>query len=78
MARDEDMDYPTLGLLALESKGLELAAHNVANTWLSRMMPFYLPCAVRRLPLLRQPLPLKSALPATCQSALSAMSAAPC
>ncbi len=41
MARDDDMDYPILGLLALQSKGLELTSRNMANTWLSRM-PFYL------------------------------------
>lgn len=41
MARDDDMDYPILGLLALERHGAELSSRNMANTWLSRM-PFYL------------------------------------
>ena len=41
MARDDDMDYPILGLLALEGKGAELTSRNMANTWLSRM-PFHL------------------------------------
>ena len=41
MARDDDMDYPILGLLALESKGAEFTPRNVANVWLSRM-PFHL------------------------------------
>ena len=40
MARDDDMDYPILGLLALESKGAELTSRNIANTWLGRM-PFH-------------------------------------
>ena len=41
MARDDDMDYPILGLLALDGKGAELTSRNMANTWLSRM-PFHL------------------------------------
>jgi len=41
MDRDDDMDYPILGLLALESKGHDLSARTMANTWLSRM-PFFL------------------------------------
>ena len=41
MARDDDMDYPILGLLALELHGSELTSRNMANTWLSRM-PFHL------------------------------------
>ena len=41
MARDDDMDYPILGLLALESKGADLTSRNMANTWLSRM-PYHL------------------------------------
>ena len=41
MARDDDMDYPILGLLALERYGAELTARNMANTWLGRM-PFHL------------------------------------
>ena len=35
------MDYPILGLLALENKGHDLSARTMANTWLSRM-PFFL------------------------------------
>ena len=34
------MDYPILGLLALEGYGADLTARNMAMTWLSRM-PFY-------------------------------------
>lgn len=41
MDRDDDMDYPILGLLALENKGHDLSARTMANTWLSRM-PFFL------------------------------------
>ena len=41
MARDDDMDYPILGLLALEQHGGELTSRNMANTWLGRM-PFHL------------------------------------
>ena len=41
MARDDDMDYPILGLLALEGKGAGITSRNMANTWLSRM-PFHL------------------------------------
>ncbi len=41
MERDDDMDYPILGLLLLERKGLDFTARNMANTWLSRM-PYYL------------------------------------
>ena len=37
MARDDDLDYPILGLLALENKGAELTSRHMANTWLSRM-----------------------------------------
>ena len=39
MARDDDMDYPILGLLALEDNGADLTSRNMANTWLNRM-PF--------------------------------------
>ena len=39
MARDDDMDYPILGLLALEHHGTNLTSRNIANTWLNRM-PF--------------------------------------
>lgn len=41
MERDDDMDYPILGLLILERKGMDFAARNMANIWLSRM-PYYL------------------------------------
>ena len=37
MARDDDLDYPILGLLALERNGAELTSRNMANVWLSRM-----------------------------------------
>ena len=37
MARDDDLDYPILGLLALENNGAELTSRHMANTWLSRM-----------------------------------------
>ena len=40
MDRDDDMDYPILGLLALEDNGADLTARNMAQTWLSRM-PFH-------------------------------------
>ena len=40
MARDDDMDYPILGLLALERNGAGLTARDMANTWLDRM-PFH-------------------------------------
>ena len=39
MARDDDLDYPILGLLTLEAKGADLTSRNMANTWLSHM-PF--------------------------------------
>ncbi|MYD98294.1 MAG: ADP-ribosylglycohydrolase family protein [Gammaproteobacteria bacterium] len=41
MARDDDMDYPILGLLALEQHGTDLTSRHMANTWLGRM-PFHL------------------------------------
>ena len=37
MARDDDMDYPILGLLALEDYGADLTSRNMANAWLSRL-----------------------------------------
>ncbi|MDE0453289.1 MAG: ADP-ribosylglycohydrolase family protein [Gammaproteobacteria bacterium] len=40
MARDDDMDYPILGLLALEDNGADLTSRHMAHTWLSRM-PFH-------------------------------------
>lgn len=39
MARDDDMDYPILGLIALERKGTDLSQRDMANTWLN-YMPF--------------------------------------
>ena len=39
MARDDDMDYPILGLIALERSGTRLSPQDIANTWLS-FMPF--------------------------------------
>lgn len=47
MARDDDMDYPILGLLALERHGADLTSRNMANTWLSRMPYHYLYTAER-------------------------------
>lgn len=41
MARDDDMDYPILGLITLERKGSKLEPRDMANTWLS-YMPFNL------------------------------------
>jgi ADP-ribosylglycohydrolase len=37
MERDDDMDYPLLGLLLLEKKGLDFTSRGMANTWLSSM-----------------------------------------
>lgn len=37
MERDDDMDYPILGLLVLERKGVDFTPLNVANMWLGRM-----------------------------------------
>lgn len=37
MVRDDDLDYPILGLLALEQCGLDLTSRNMANTWITRM-----------------------------------------
>ena len=39
MARDDDMDYPILGLISLERSGSQLSPRDMANTWLS-YMPF--------------------------------------
>ncbi|MGI9322702.1 MAG: ADP-ribosylglycohydrolase family protein [Pseudomonadales bacterium] len=39
MARDDDMDFPILGLLALEQKGAQLTPRTMASTWTS-YMPF--------------------------------------
>jgi ADP-ribosylglycohydrolase len=37
MDRDDDLDFPILGLVALESKGAKLNARTMANTWLHYM-----------------------------------------
>jgi len=37
MVRDDDMDYPVLGLAVLESKGSEFTSRDVGYTWLDRM-----------------------------------------
>ena len=37
MDRDDDLDFPILGLVALESKGAKLNARAMANTWLHYM-----------------------------------------
>jgi len=37
MARDDDMDYPVLGLHILESHGADFTSQDVASTWLSRL-----------------------------------------
>lgn len=39
MARDDDLDYPILGLIALERSNTQLAPRDMATTWLS-YMPF--------------------------------------
>ena len=39
MDRDDDMEFPILGLIALESKGPDLTPRSVADVWLSSM-PF--------------------------------------
>ena len=41
MERDDDMDYPILGLLLLEQKGLDFTSRRMANTWLS-YLPYQL------------------------------------
>lgn len=41
MARDDDMDFPILGLVALEGKGAQYTPRHMANVWLSRM-PFHM------------------------------------
>ena len=37
MVRDDDLDYPILGLLTLENKGGEFTSRHMAGTWLSRV-----------------------------------------
>ena len=39
MDRDDDLDYPILGLLALESRGVKMTSKTIANIWL-HSMPF--------------------------------------
>ena len=41
MERDDDMDYPILGLLLLERKGADFTPRGMANNWLGRM-PYHL------------------------------------
>jgi ADP-ribosylglycohydrolase len=41
MERDDDMDYPLLGLILLEKKGLDFTSRGMANTWLG-YMPYQL------------------------------------
>jgi len=48
MARDDDMDYPVLGLHILESHGPDFTSLNVANTWLSRL-PYYIVYTAERV-----------------------------
>jgi ADP-ribosylglycohydrolase len=47
MARDDDMDYPVLGLHILEQQGPDYAPLNVARTWLSRL-PYYVTYTAER------------------------------
>ncbi|MEL7187050.1 MAG: ADP-ribosylglycohydrolase family protein [Pseudomonadota bacterium] len=37
MDRDDDLDFPILGLLALEKKGARMTSRTIAQTWLGRM-----------------------------------------
>ncbi|MGI9233674.1 MAG: ADP-ribosylglycohydrolase family protein [Woeseiaceae bacterium] len=37
MDRDDDLDFPILGLLALESKGARMTSRTIAQTWLAYM-----------------------------------------
>jgi ADP-ribosylglycohydrolase len=41
MERDDDMDYPVLGLHLLEQKGLDFTSRGMANAWLS-YLPYHL------------------------------------
>ena len=41
MERDDDMDYPILGLVLLERKGMDFTPRGMAGNWLSRM-PYHL------------------------------------
>jgi ADP-ribosylglycohydrolase len=41
MERDDDMDYPILGLLLLEQKGLDFTSRGMANLWLG-YLPYQL------------------------------------
>jgi ADP-ribosylglycohydrolase len=48
MTRDDDMDYPVLGLHILERHGLDFTSRNVANTWLNRL-PYYIVYTAERV-----------------------------
>ena len=37
MARDDDMDFPILGLIALEERGTSFTARGISNVWMSYM-----------------------------------------
>ncbi len=37
MPRDDDMDYPIVGLIAVEEHGPELTSRDIARTWLARL-----------------------------------------
>lgn len=41
MARDDDMDYPVLGLHILERRGLDFTSRGAGETWLNRI-PYYM------------------------------------
>ncbi len=41
MPRDDDLDYSIIGLLVLETRGVDFTPRNMANVWLSRM-PYHL------------------------------------
>jgi ADP-ribosylglycohydrolase len=47
MARDDDMDYPVLGLHIFENHGADFTSQNVANSWLSRL-PYYMTYTAER------------------------------
>jgi len=47
MPRDDDMDYPVLGLHILERRGLDFTSRSAGETWLSRL-PYYLTYTAER------------------------------
>jgi len=47
MARDDDMDYPVLGLHILERRGLDFTSRSAGETWLNRL-PYYLTYTAER------------------------------